>query len=79
MMHIHNKPNFKRERIQNENLLEYIDLVTFSDRNKEIVVRYVNGENYPVIAKDYGLSATRIANVVSTYILKAVSYRNNKA
>lgn len=34
---VRKKPHYNRQRIINENLLQYIDLVGESERNKEVI------------------------------------------
>lgn len=62
--------NFRRTRILEENLLEYMDKVDFSERNKDIVRKYVSGTSYKSLADEYQLTTERIASIVRDYILK---------
>lgn len=63
--------NHYRARIINECLLEYIDVVKTSDRNREIVEKYVRGSGFGEISKVYNLSYSRIRGIVYNYILHA--------
>lgn len=64
------KPNFRRERIINEHLLDYIDQVKDSDRNKEIVKKYVAGESFKALSEEYGITDGRLGAIVAEYISK---------
>ena len=46
------KNNFRRDKIIDERLMNYIQFVNISDRNKEIVVAYVNGSTYKELAEN---------------------------
>lgn len=64
------KHNFRRAEIIERHLLDYIDLVPVSDRNKEIVKKYAAGESFTDLAAEYGLSHTRVVTIVVNYISK---------
>lgn len=71
--------NFRRTRILDENLLEYLDKVNFSSRNKEIVRKYVSGIPYKTLAEEYDLTSGRIAGVVKDYILKVSKIKRQES
>lgn len=70
------KKNFRRKRILDENMLDYIDICGGSERNKEIIVAYANGENYNSIAEKHGISSTRVEQIVMEYVLKVIRNKN---
>lgn len=55
-------------------LLAYIDYVNISERNKEIVKKYVEGGSYVALGKLYGISGSRIRSIVVNYRRHAVKY-----
>lgn len=55
-------------------LLAYIDYVNISERNKEIVKKYVEGASYVALGKMYGISGSRIRSIVVNYRRHAVNY-----
>lgn len=61
--------NHYRDRIIAEHLMDYIEVVALSTRNKDIVKHYVSGKSYSQIAKEYNLSESRIPQIVHSYIL----------
>ena len=63
-----NKPNFRRDRIKRENLLQYLDIILISDRNKDIVRRYTAGESETRLAECYGVTPNRIASIVAGFL-----------
>lgn len=69
------KNNFRRDKIIDERLMNYIQFVNISDRNKEIVVAYVNGSTYKELAEKYGVSTNRIAQIVRQYIFHVRIYK----
>ena len=68
------KPNFRRQRIIEEHLLDYIDRAEVSDRNKEIVKKYVAGKSFKALAEEYGLTDSRMGSIVSAYISKVYKF-----
>lgn len=68
--------NHYRERIINECLLKYIDVVKTSERNKEIVKKYVYGSGFGELGHEYNLSYSRIRGIVFNYILHALRIKN---
>ena len=69
------KNNFRRDKIIDERLMNYIQFVNISDRNKEIVVAYVNGSTYTELAEKYGVATNRIAQIIRQYIFHARIYK----
>ena len=61
-----------RKRILEENLLQYRDRLVVSERNKEIVEMYVKGSTYAEVGKKYGISGTRVEQIVHGYIRHCV-------
>ena len=66
--------NYNRERIIKENLLEYLHIEK-SERNKDIVVLYVNGVSYKELASQIGVTPKRIAQIISQYVNRVVRYK----
>ena len=66
--------NFRRAEIIEENLLDYIDLAEVSDRNKEIVKKYVAGASFKALSREYGLTDGRLGAIVAQYISKVIKY-----
>lgn len=60
--------NYKRERIIREKILQYKDQVQLSERNINIVEKYVEGCNLADLAEQHGITRERVAQIVSTYI-----------
>lgn len=68
-MSVKPKPwNHKRKRINEENLLQYKDQVQLSERNINIVEKYVEGCTLADLAEQHGITRERVAQIVSTYI-----------
>lgn len=68
------RPNFRRAQIIEEHLLDYIDQVTVSDRNKEIVKKYAAGKDFGELSEEYGLAYSRVVTIVVNYISKVSKY-----
>jgi DNA-directed RNA polymerase specialized sigma subunit len=64
-----------RKRIVEEGLLRYKDLIRVSDRNKSIVEEYVLGKSYSDLARKYGVSNSRVEQIVHCYIRHCVLNR----
>lgn len=58
----------KRKRIIEENLIQYIDIVDMSDRNKGIVRMCAAGASLTAIAEAYGISSARVSQILFRYI-----------
>lgn len=71
-----NKKDFRRERIVNNELLSMVDSVKISDRNKEIVRRYTDGESEAKLAECYGITPNRIASIVANFLWHCSQERN---
>ena len=65
------EPNHKRKRIIEENLMDYIDVVDVSDRNKEIVRMYVAGAKYKEICEKYNIKKQTVSDIVLRYMRHA--------
>lgn len=68
------KNNFRREIIIENNLLEHLEFAKTSDRNKEILIAYVNGSSYKELAEKYNVTKNRIAQIVASVILRTKVY-----
>lgn len=55
-------------------LLTYIDHVNVSERNKEIVKKYVEGASYATLGKLYGISGSRVRSIIVHFRRHAVNY-----
>lgn len=51
--------------------MEKINKVKMSDRNRKIVVKYVEGMSYKEIAEKYRVSSNRIEQIVCNYLIHA--------
>ena len=72
-----NRPkHYKRERIEKEHLLDYIDHIDYSDRNKTIMKRYASGESYSAIANDYSITPERVNIIIANCVTKCAWYKN---
>lgn len=72
-----NRPkHYKRERIEKEHLLDFVDHIDYSDRNKTIMKRYASGESYSAIANDYGITPERVNIIIANCVTKCAWYRN---
>lgn len=69
------KNNYKRDRIKNEHLLDFVDHIDYSERNKTIMKRYTSGQSYKEIAGDYGITPERVNNIVANCVTKCAWYR----
>lgn len=76
-MIIREKYNHYRIRIIEENLLDYLDMSTVSQRNKDIVIKYVAGSNYRMIGDEYGITAHAVRAVIRRYVFNVVKIRKN--
>jgi len=59
-----NSRNFRRTRIQTENLMQYIDQTQVNPIYKEIVKDYMSGMSYPALAKKYDKNPHRIPQII---------------
>lgn len=59
-----------RKIIEKHDLLQYIDQVTFSDVNKDVVKRYMSGESLVSINRSYGKSHSWSRAIVYSYVSK---------
>lgn len=75
MLQKHEK-HYKRKRIHEEHLLEYVNHINYSDRNKTIMKKYAQGESYGEIAREFGITPSRVNIIIASYIAKCVWYRN---
>ena len=70
-----NKPNHKRDRIRTEDLLQYLDKINVSERNKQIVQSYADGVGYQELAERYGITDNRVSQIIYNYIRHCVLYQ----
>lgn len=73
------KANFRREIIIQQRMLDDVEHVSDSGRNKEIVQKYVDGSSYNELATEYGLTSNRIQGIIVQYISHVGEYRNKIA
>lgn len=64
------KNNFRRDIINDNNLLDYIDKTNLSSRNKDIMIRYANGTSFRVLADEYGVTMSRITQIVANCVFR---------
>lgn len=62
------KNNYRRNLIRNFNLLNYLDQVSLSDRNKALILQYMGGMSFTDLAKRYGLTKVRIGQILDEFI-----------
>lgn len=54
------------DRIRDNNLMRFLVQVRMSERDKEIISKYMSGEtSYKEIAAEYGISPTRVVKLQS--------------
>ena len=58
--------HFKKTMIEDE-YLSYIDIISISDRNNDIVTEYINGILFKTLADKYQVSPSRIHQIVENY------------
>ncbi len=65
------------DRIEEENLLQYIDKVNMTDRDKEIAAIWITQKpTYRELGERYGISHERIRQIIIKYARKAHHYYN---
>ena len=65
------------EKIYEENLIEYIDRINMTDRDKEIVQIYLSEKpTYRELGDRYGISHERIRQLLIKFARKAHHYYN---
>lgn len=62
------RKNKFREQIIAEDLLQYIDDMPISGRNKSIVIAYAEGASYKDLSAKFSVSPERIRKIIFTYI-----------
>lgn len=72
------KAHYRRKRLIEENLLQYMAYIKTSDRNKQIVKAYAEGAGYQELAELYGVCADRIPQIVTTYIRHCSLYKKRE-
>ena len=68
--------NHNHKRLIEEKLLDYLDKINVSGRDKKVVVSYAEGKAYKEIALLYGISTSRVAAVISRYVRYAHRHIN---
>lgn len=58
------KKDYLRNLIEQEGLLQYIENISCSNRNKEIVIKYAAGMSQTELAREYGVTANRIHAII---------------
>ena len=74
---INKKAHHQRDRIIEEGLLQYMERIKTSERNKQIVKAYVDGVGYKALADEYGITDNRIAQIINNYIRHCCLCRKN--
>ena len=72
----HNSKNHFRKRIIDENLLQYIQYVKMTDRNKSIVTEYVSGSSYIELGRKHFVTPSRVRDIIRDYIHHCNLYKN---
>lgn len=62
--------NHNRQRIIDNNMLQYIDDTNTIPRNKEIIKEYAAGKSYKELSEKYGVPLKSIASMVAQYVNK---------
>lgn len=65
-----NKNNFKRDIINNDNLLDVLEQAKLSSRNKDIMIKYASGVSYKELANEYNVTSARITQIIWTCITR---------
>ncbi|MBO5278167.1 MAG: hypothetical protein J6B06_01565 [Lachnospiraceae bacterium] len=73
-MNLKAEKHYLRKRILENGYLKYIDCVNESERNKEIIIQYVNGASYKELSEKYGVTKNRIPQIVNRFAMKACWY-----
>ena len=67
------------KRIKELNLIKYLPAVNMTDRDKEIVSLYINGDTtYQVIGEQYGISRERVRQLIVKFSKKAMHFYNKE-
>lgn len=69
--------NYYRSRIINENLLYYMEEINMSDRNKNVVKKYVIGVDYKTLSIEYGVTTERIRAIIGNFVVRATIIKSN--
>lgn len=69
-----NKKDHLRDKIIEEHLLDFIDQVSLSARNRDIVLRYMSGESQAELARCYSVSRNAVHQVIATYYSNVLKY-----
>lgn len=66
--------NVLREKILDRNYIELIDIIEISERNRDIVKKFVEGATYSAIAQEYNISPGRVRSIVFNYYRYCYNY-----
>lgn len=64
-----------KDTIEQNNYMELIDTVNISERNKEIVKKYIAGIKMKVLSEEYNVSYERIRAIIYNYIWHCSHYK----
>lgn len=62
--------NELREYIKKYRLIDYMDQISLTERNRDIIIRYVDGESQASLSREYGVSFNAIHQTI-------VAFRSN--
>ena len=66
------------KKIEEENYIQFLPLVNLSDRDKEIVKKYVLDQmSYNAIGKEYGISGERVRQIIEKFARKSEQKRRH--
>lgn len=69
--------NNYRERIVKGDYLDYIDCnIGISERNREVIKKYVSGMTCKQLAKEYNVSYNRIVKIIIDFIKRVKSAKS---
>lgn len=71
------KRNFRRDRIIKDGLMQYIDDIALSKRNRAITIDYVNGISFKELSEKYGISYKRAPQIIGDSLNKLIRYKNS--
>lgn len=68
-----------RDRLKNEDLMQYLDIVEKSERNKEIIRLYYNGMSQAELGLKYSISKTRVSQIIFNFIIHVKKHKTKHA
>lgn len=66
-----------KDTIVQNNYMELIDTVKVSDRNKEIVKKYIAGTKMKALSEEYNVSYERVRAIIYNYIWHCSRYKKH--